>query len=321
MTPSSGQLADSDLLLGIDVGGTKTALVVGTTEGTVLDRCQFASDAARGYQAMLEDIRDNAKALINAHPTIKAIGAVAGGPLDAERGLVLAPPHLPGWDGVPFADDLGELGLPVRIEHDAKAGALAEWLFGAGRGCTDLVFLTLGTGIGAGIIANGQLLRGAGNAAGEIGHWRLRKTGPDFYGKRGALEGLASGAGVAAFAREHYPETLGELRDARELAERAERGEVEARQAIAAAGEVLGEALALIIDLLAPQRVVLGSLARRLGQRFTGPMHDVVVRETLASTLANCRIVDGELGDRIGDLGALSVALEALKSQNNNKQD
>lgn len=311
----------NDLLLGIDVGGTKTALVIGTSDGAVLERRQFASEARRGYQAMLKDIRDHATLLIGAHPNITAIGAVAGGPLDAEAGLVLGPPHLPGWDAAPFAADLGKLGLPVRIEHDAKAGALAEWRFGAGRGCTDLVFLTLGTGIGAGIIANGQLMRGAGNAAGEIGHWRVRESGPDFYGKRGSLEGLASGAGIAALARELFPVTLGKLRDARELSERAERGEADASQVIAAAGEVLGEALALIVDLLAPQRIVLGSLARRLGQKFTGPMREALAREALGPTLQNCQVVDGELGERIGDMGALSVALEALRKKNKNRQD
>lgn len=301
------------LVLGIDIGGTKTAFVVGDRAGRIIARTQFDSNADRGYAALLNDILDGARDLLRDYPDIAAVGASVGGPLDAERGMVLGPPHLPGWGNVLLANDLSTaLGLPAGIEHDAKAGALAEWQFGAGRGTRDMVFLTLGTGIGAGIIANGQLLRGVRNGAGEIGHWRAAEDGPDFYGKRGSLEGIASGGGVAAYARWRFSKSLSDVADARTLGARAAAGDRDASTAISDAGRILGDALSRLIDLLAPERIVLGSLAQRLGPLFTDPLREVVAREALPQTRAQCDIVNGQLGDAIGDVAALSVALTTL---------
>ncbi|WMS41444.1 ROK family protein [Acuticoccus sp. MNP-M23] len=301
-------------LLGIDIGGTKTAFVLGAADGTVIARHQIASGAERGYAPMLADICREAALLLAAHPSVAAVGAAVGGPLDAVAGRVLGPPHLPGWDDVPLAADLAALGRPARIEHDAKAGALAEWRFGAGRGSDDMVFLTLGTGIGAGIISGGRLLRGRANLAGEIGHWRALPDGPAFYGKAGSLEGIASGAGIAAHASWGWPATLGTVADAKALKDRADTGDADAVAAIEAAGTALGSAAARLIDLLAPERIVLGSLAQRMGPAFTRPMHAAIAREALPVSLAGCTVVDGAFGPAIGDVAALSVALTALET-------
>jgi glucokinase len=308
--------ADDPLLLGLDIGGTKTALVVGDRTGAVVERVEFPSLAGRGPEPLLVETEACAAALIAGHRRIGAIGVSIGGPVDAEAGLVMSPPHLPGWDAVPLAARLaGRFGLPARIEHDAKAGALAEWRYGAGRGARDLVFLTLGTGLGAGIIAGGRLVRGAGNLAGEIGHWRIAADGPDVYGKRGSLEGWASGAGVPALARFLHPEALADIGDAASLARRAAAGDAAAEQAIVAAGAALGRALALLVDLLAPERIVLGNLARRLGPSFTAAAEAELAREALPALAARCRVVPCALGDRIGDMAALAVAAAALEER------
>jgi glucokinase len=309
-------LSADNLLLGIDVGGTKTAVVVGDVAGAVRARAEFPSLAARGPDALIADIEHHVARLAVAHPGAAAIGVSIGGPVDAESGLVMSPPNLPGWDAIPLAERLARrFGLPTRLEHDAKAGALAEWRYGAGRGARDMVFLTLGTGIGAGIIAGGRLVRGAGNLAGEVGHWRIAADGPEIYGKAGSLEGWASGAGLPALARFLHPVTLGDIADAIALSRRAEAGDAAASEVIAAAGAALGRALALLVDLLAPERIVLGNLARRLGPAFMAAAEAELTREALPALVGRCRLLLCELGDRIGDMAALAVAATALEER------
>ncbi|WP_029042622.1 ROK family protein [Cucumibacter marinus] len=300
-------------LLGIDIGGTKTAFIVGTESGEVIARAEIGSDSGHGRDKMLDDIRLGALDMLGRYPDIQGCGVSVGGPVDAQKGLVLGPPHLPGWDRVDLPAELSALGRPVAVEHDAKAGALAEWKFGAGQGADNLVFLTLGTGIGAGIIADGRLLRGHVNAAGEIGHWRIAETGPELYGKPGSLEGYASGAGLAALARHDHPDDLGSVSSAKELAERARAGEVLAIRSIARSGEALGRAIAQLIDLLAPERVILGGLAERIGEPLLAPMRAAIAREALPALAQRCNVVLSQFGPAIGDVAALAVAANATR--------
>ena len=297
-------------LLGIDIGGTKTAFVRALSDGTIVDRRVIASHAADGADVMLRRIADTAREAIGSLP-ISHVGVSVGGPVNAEMGTVLGPPNLPGWTDVPLARQLcGALGRPVRVEHDAKASALAEWQFGAGRGVDNLMFLTLGTGLGAGIIIDGRLIRGAGEAAGEIGHWRIAADGPLCYGKRGSLEGWASGSGLPLLAKHLHREAFAGINSGEELHRRAEMGDRDAIDIIGRSGEALGKALALVIDLLGPERIILGNLAARLGGRFTRPLIEAAMAEALPSSYARCRIVLGELGEAIGDVAAICVALQ-----------
>jgi glucokinase len=258
---------------------------------------------------MFGDLCREVDAAIARAPSIDAIGVSIGGPLDAAAGLVLGPPHLPGWDRVPLAALLRErTGRPVWIEHDAKAGALAEWMFGAARGARNAVFLTCGTGLGAGVIADGRLLRGAGDAAGEVGHWRVAAGGPAVYGKRGSWEGYASGTGLAALARERFPGRFGAT-DAAEVARLARAGDRDAAAVIEESGRHLGRGLALLVDLLAPDVIVLGTLARHLGEAWLAPARAELAAEALPALAARCRVVPSELGERIGDVAALCAAI------------
>ncbi len=303
---------DGSLLLGFDIGGTKTAVVVGTPGGQVVERLAFASQPERGVEAMLDAMERHARVLLARHGEVAGVGASIGGPVDAERGLVLSPPNLPGWDAVPLAALLAaRFGCPARVEHDAKACALAEWRHGAGRGASDMVFLTLGTGIGAGIIAGGRLPRGAANLAGEIGHWRVAENGPELYGKRGLLEGWSSGAGIAALAYDTEPRHFAARPSAAELAGMAAAGDDRARAVIGQAGTALGRALALLVDLLAPEMIVLGNLAHRLGATLLDPARAALAAEALPALARRCSVVPCALGESIGDVAALSVAAEA----------
>lgn len=307
--------AQTPRLLGIDVGGTKTAFVRALADGTIVDRTVIASNASDGPAILLRRIIDTARNVIG-HAPVSHVGVSIGGPVNAKTGMVLGPPNLPGWTNLPLARQLGEaLGRPVRIEHDAKACALAEWQFGAGRGVDNLMFLTLGTGLGAGIIIDGRLVRGAGEAAGEIGHWRIAADGPLVYRKRGSLEGWASGTGLPLLARHLHPEALDRLKNGEELHQRAEMGDADAIDVITRSGEALGKALALVIDLLGPERIILGSLAARLGRRFAEPLVRAAEADALPSSFARCRIVLSELGEAIGDVAAICVAMQLNRGE------
>jgi glucokinase len=305
--------ANIERLLGIDIGGTKTAIVVGLGDGQILERSEFASQASRGLEPMLADIEAHAASMLARYPGVAGIGVSVGGPVDAEAGMVLGPPNLPGWDAVPLTARLTErFGIATRIEHDAKACALAEWRFGAGRGTRNMVFLTLGTGIGAGIIADGRILRGRGNLAGEVGHWRIAADGPLIYGKRGSFEGWASGAGLPALARHLFPGQFEDVASAATLSARARGGDAAAAAVIDQAASALGRGVALLVDLLAPEAVVLGNLASRLGPDFLAKVEETFADEALPALASQCEIRCCELGDSIGDMAALTIAVEAL---------
>lgn len=297
------------LILGLDVGGTKTAVVIGTRAGQVRERRVFASDAARGFDSMFGELCRELDAALAQAPGVDAIGVSIGGPLDTARGVVLSPPHLPGWDGIPLRALLEQrTGRRVHVEHDAKAGALAEWMFGAGRGVSNLVFLTAGTGIGGGVICDGRLLRGAAGGAGECGHWRIAEGGPLMFGKRGAWESFSSGAGMAALAAAMVPDRFGAV-SARELGELAAAGDAGALAVVRRSGEYLGRGLALLVDLLAPEVIAIGTLARHLGEMWLGPAREVLAAEALPGHVARCRVVPAELGEAIGDLAALCAVI------------
>ena len=188
------------LALGIDIGGTKVALALGDEEGRVIARHRRPTEPSGDPNADVARLVDDARRLLAESGVgageLACAGVSAPSPIDAERGLILSPPNLPGWRDVPVAGPLADaLGVPVHLENDANAAALAEWRFGAARGARNAVYLTMSTGIGAGLILDGRLYRGHANAAGEIGHAPVAWDGePCSCGKRGCLEAYAGGA-------------------------------------------------------------------------------------------------------------------------------
>ena len=248
---------------------------------------------------------------------VKAAGVSCGSPLDRVKGVIQAPPNLPTWVDVDIRSFLQEaFDAPCQVENDANAGAVAEHRFGAGVGADHMVFLTLGTGLGAGIIANGGLYLGARGDAGEIGHVRLSPTGPVGYHKAGSIEGWSSGGGIALLAASVLARTgrASSLRavenvTARDVGLAAQAGDAVARSILRRSGERLGQTLAMLIDVLNPQRIVLGGLAWRMGEPFMAPMRRVMEREALPQTLRACEVVPAALGEKIGDVAAMCVAM------------
>jgi glucokinase len=312
--------------IGVDVGGTKTAVVVSSQPPETLGRIEFATLPEQGPERALRLIVEAARSLLAEHglEAIAGIGVSCGSPLDRVRGIIQAPPNLPTWVDVPIRKLLEEeFHAPCRVENDANAGAVAEHRFGAGVGAEHMIFLTLGTGLGAGIIAAGALYLGANGDAGEIGHVRLSPTGPVGYHKAGSIEGWASGGGIAQLAgiMVEQAERRGRLSvlrqplashgvlTARDVGVAAQAGDAVALSILRRAGERLGQALAMLIDVLNPQCIVLGGLAWRMGDALLAPMHRVIAREALPQTLRACEIVPAALGERIGDVSSLCVAM------------
>jgi glucokinase len=280
-----------------------------------------------GPERALDLIVESARSLMDQHglaeEAIAGIGVSCGSPLDRVRGIIQAPPNLPTWVDVPIRKLLEEaFHTTCRVENDANAGAVAEHRFGAGMGSEHMVFLTLGTGLGAGIIAAGSLYLGANGDAGEIGHVRLSPTGPVGYHKAGSIEGWASGGGIAQLAvgiltqaqrRGRSSMLHAQLADggltARDVGRAAQAGDAVALSILRRSGERLGQALAMLIDVLNPQRIVLGGLAWRMGEPLLAPMRRVIEREALPQTLRACEIVPAALGEQIGDVAALCVAM------------
>lgn len=248
----------------------------------------------------------------------RVFGVSCGGPLDAVRGVILSPPNLPGWDGIAICDELtARFGGRAFLMNDANACALAEWQSGAGRGCRSMIFLTMGTGMGSGLILDGRLYAGATGDAGEVGHLRLAPDGPVGFGKAGSFEGFCSGGGIAQLARARvaaYPgDTMlkrfpPEELTAHAVALAAGQGDDLALDLWAEVGRRLGEALALLIDVLNPERIVIGSIYARC-ERFIAPsLRSTLGREALGPSVAACRIVPAALGETIGSHAALAIA-------------
>jgi len=292
-------------ILGIDIGGSKTAVSRLTRDGQVEEFARFTTG---DYQSTLDRVAEEARAA--GIPPSPLIGISCGGPLDAKRGLILSPPNLPGWDEVPICEDLRRrLGGPAYLMNDANACCLAEWWFGAGRGCSHLVFLTSGTGMGAGLILNGRLYEGATGDAGEVGHIRLARTGPVGYGKAGSFEGFCSGGGIARLGALRRREPAEAVPSAKQIAEAAERGDPFSRKLLREAGARLGEALAVIVDVLNPQRIVIGGFYPLSRALLEPAMRKTLAKEALAGPLAACEILPAQLGRTIGSYGAISAVL------------
>ena len=212
--------------------------------------------------------------------------------------------------------------IPTHLQNDANACALAEYKFGAGRGSRNMVFLTLGTGLGAGIVIDGKLYSGANDNAGEVGHIRLAEYGPVGYGKRGSFEGFTSGGGIAQIAsvlvKEQWQQgnkvpwcELGGLDKitTQLVAEQASKGDAVAKEAFDIAAEYLGRGLSIIIDTLNPEVIVIGSIFTRCEHLLREGMQKVIDREALPCASKVCEVRTAALDEQIGDFAALSVAV------------
>ena len=312
-------------ILGFDIGGTKCAVVTARWENgqlDILERSACPTDLSIPAEKMIGKLMDFADGLLEREPD--AIGISCGGPLNSAEGVILGPPNLPGWDHVEIVKIIeGHYGVPTSLCNDANACAVAEWKFGAGRGTKNMVFLTFGTGLGAGLIIDGKLYEGTNGNAGEVGHIRLADTGPVGYGKRGSFEGFCSGGGIAQLAWSmateraegleppaYYKEGMSPSEvTARSVAEAARAGDNTAKEVYRISGEYLGRGLSVIVDILNPERIVIGSIFARSGDLFREALEEMMLREALGEALSVCKVVPAELGERIGDCAAIAAAI------------
>lgn len=323
-------------LVGIDVGGTKCAVIFAqsksnqdaTDDFTFLDRKYFATNTYDGPEqvighliAMVQEMLDRFEVKTE---DVMSIGISCGGPLDHKRGIIKNPPNLCGWNDVPIVRYFEDhFGIPTFLQNDANACALAEWQYGAGKGYENVIFLTFGTGLGAGLILNGKLYNGANDMAGEVGHIRLENSGPVGYGKAGSFEGFCSGGGIAQLAKLMVLEKLQmgikpafcpdmqslDTLTAKSVACAAKNGDKLAKEIYATCGHYLGRGLSILIDILNPEIIVIGSVYERSGDLMNEALEAAIREEALTISRNACRIVPAKLGNRIGDYAAMSVAL------------
>lgn len=299
------------LKIGLDIGGTKCAISTGEcADGAIkiLSREEFPT-AGLSWQQVLEEFACRIERIVSSNSNsdlqLSAIGISCGGPLDSKRGVIMSPPNLPGWDNVPVVDFFKErFGVPVSVQNDANACALAEYLYGSGRGAKNMVFMTFGTGLGAGIVIDGKLYSGANDNAGEIGHIRLAPTGPVGYNKEGSAEGFCSGAGIARLAKIRKGLDL----TTKEIFARVRAGDPDCTEVFRESAEKLAAILAFTIDILNPEVIALGGVFMRNADLFMPIVDPILNREALPLARKVCRIVPAELGENIGDYAALAVA-------------
>lgn len=316
-----------EYFLGFDIGGTKCSVVLGDRNFTIHEKIVFATQTERGYQEIINDFKNHVCHLFEKYDkkNLVKIGISCGGPLDSEKGVIYSPPNLPGWDAVPIIEIFKkEFNVDVQVQNDANACALAEWLMGAGAGTKNMIFLTFGTGMGAGLILNGQLYAGTNDLAGEVGHIRLAEDGPVGFGKAGSFEGFCSGGGIARLAKslvskkieagEHVgfcpTKQLIEDITAESVLEAAIAGDNVARDIVKISAQYLGSGLSVLIDVLNPECIVIGSIYSRNEQIFKPLIEEVLAKEAIPEALRVCKILPAKLGDKIGDYAALCVALQ-----------
>ena len=312
-------------ILGFDIGGTKCAAVTASWDGErveLIKKVKLDTDTSIPPCEFLNKLMALADTIIDKAPD--AIGISSGGPLDSQNGVILSPPNLPGWDSVEIVKIIEEhYNVTAKLVNDANASSLAEWRFGAGRGARNMVFLTFGTGLGAGLILDGRLYEGTNGNAGEVGHIRLKDDGPVGFGKAGSLEGFCSGGGIARLAykmalaeaeKGNYPAyykdgmSLGDI-SAKTVADAARAGDKTALEVYSTSGEMLGKGLSVIIDILNPELIVIGSVFARSGDLLIPAMKVSLEKEALTPSVDAVKIVAAELGESIGDYAAIAAAL------------
>ncbi|NLH89271.1 MAG: ROK family protein [Treponema sp.] len=300
-----------DLYIGVDIGGTKIGVCIGNYEALIFREIRFPTKTQP--KVVIEDISKAIRFLISEYRgDLKAIGIICGGPLDANKGIIQSPPNLPEWIDIPIVKILQrEFDIPIYLQNDANACALAEWKWGNGRGCKNMIFLTFGTGLGAGLILSGRLYNGHSGLAGEVGHIRISDHGSICYGKKGSWESYCSGTGISAMYKDHFNEQL----SAKEICRLAEQGDKKALYIIDISATYLGKGLALLMDILNPEKIVIGSIFTRSESLFRSSMEKSIHKEALEQTSRDCLVLPSLLGEALGDMAALGLAMSGNLDQ------
>jgi glucokinase len=305
-------------VLALDIGGTKLAAGVVDTAGRVHSFAIASTLADEGPDSGLERLFALGRKVVEdsgiAWAEIGAVGIGAGGPLDAARGVLIAPPHLPGWLDVPLTDRAEEaFGIPAALENDATAAAAGEHRYGAGAGTRHMVYLTISTGVGGGVVIDGRLYRGAGGNGGELGHVTVDCNGRPCRGcgRRGCLEAYVSGTSIAERAREAGMDAA----TAADVAAAAKAGDAIASAVWEETTNALACGLTSIVNLFEPELVVLGGgVVSGTGEQLLGPVRPRVLADAMPPAAAEVRILEAALGERVGVVGAAAIAVERFAS-------
>lgn len=323
-------------LIGIDIGGTKCAVILGKIKKgdtvSLVDKLVYSTKDYPGPDEMIPQLQKGTEQIVSKNGLttneLSGIGISCGGPLDSKTGVIMSPPNLIGWDNVHITDLFQKkFGIRTAIQNDANACALAEWKFGAGIGYHNVIFLTFGTGMGAGLILDGKLYSGTNDNAGEVGHIRLNSFGPVGYGKAGSFEGFCSGSGIAQLGKLKAMEKLQmgisvsfcksikeiDTITAKILAKAAFKGDPLAIEIYQICGAYLGKGLSVLIDILNPELIILGSIFIRSGQLLQPALDEIIAQEALQLASKVCKIVPAVLNEKIGDYASLSVAAYNLQ--------
>lgn len=308
--------------IGIDVGGTNVKIALVDDNGKIIYSNSVPTYAKMGYEYTVNNIKQAIKDLMketNTTPSdIEGIGFDFPGQVDCKTGVVKLAPNIPGWVNVPIAQMIeDEFHIPTRIDNDVRCAALGELKLGAGRGCENFICITVGTGIGSGIVINGKVVRGATNAAGELGHIKLQMNGGPICGcgDTGCLEAFASGPAIVAMAQEYIKG--GKSTKFREMAaveggeitpymvaKAAEEGDPVAKRIFEIVGEYIGIGLTSVINLLNPERVIIGGGVAESGELLLGPIRKTIKERAMVVAGNAVEIVPAQLGNSAGVIGA-----------------
>ena len=304
--------------IGVDVGGTNVKIALVSDKGKIIYSNSIPTRAEMGYEHTINSMKDAIRDLLKEtkmKPTdIEGIGFGFPGQIDCKKGVVRLAPNIPGWVNIPIASIIEkEFGIPTRVDNDVRTATLGELNYGAGVGCENLVCITVGTGIGSGLVVNGKLVRGANNAAGEIGHIKLNMQGGPLCGcgDRGCLEAYASGPSIVALAEEYI--RGGKSTKYRELANpditpyivavAAKEGDPVALQIFRIMGEYIGMGLVSVVNLLNPEKIIIGGGVADAGEILFNPIKETISKRAM-TIQKEVEIVPAQLGNTAGVIGA-----------------
>jgi glucokinase len=314
----------SDCYIAVDLGGTNIRTARGTADGVIHARVSIRTQAAEGQTVVIQRILGAIRDVWpqDTNERVQAIGVSVPGPVDPWRGILFNAPNLPGWSYVPLGDILTRaFQIRTRLGNDANLAALAEYRFGAGKGHNTMVYLTLSTGIGSGVIADGHLLLGAKGLAAELGHVCVDLNGPSCNcGNIGCVEAIAAGPAIARTAVTRItagePSVIADLVhgdltqvSAATVGKAAQAGDALALSVVRDAGHTIGAAMVGVLHAFNPSLVVCGGGLTKMGDLFMGPIREVVPQRVMNPDYV-VPIVLAALGDDVALLGALALAME-----------
>lgn len=306
--------------IGVDIGGTNIKIALVDFDGKIIYSNTTPTRAEMGYEAGVNNIKQAIKDLMQEtnqdSKTIEAIGFGLPGQIDYKEGVVKNLPNIPGWVNIPLGKIIEEeFSIPTRLDNDVRCAALGELNFGAGKGCENLICITIGTGIGSGIVLNGKLVRGASNAAGEIGHIKMELNGGPLCGcgDYGCFEAYASGPSIVSMAKEYI--SGGKSAKYKEMAtdgiitpylvaQAALQGDAVSIQIFKQMGKIIGTGLTSVINLLNPEKIIIGGGVADAGEILLEPIRNTVIERAMPIQAHAVAIVPAQLANAAGVIGA-----------------